>query len=79
MLTSGQTCISINGNLITYFKCKKGLRQGDPLSPLLFNLVTDTLSQIINKAMNACFIKGLGNFNSKCVLNLNFADDTLFF
>jgi hypothetical protein len=29
--------------------------------------------------MSAGYIKGLGNFNGKSVLNLNFADDTLIF
>ena len=60
-------------------KCKNGLRQGDPLSPFLFNLVADTLSQIFTKAEKEGYIKGLGNFHNKDIINLNFADDTLLF
>jgi Reverse transcriptase (RNA-dependent DNA polymerase) len=30
ILENGQTCININNNLTSYFKCKKRLRQGDP-------------------------------------------------
>lgn len=52
ILNSGQTCININGQLTSYFKCKRGLRQGDYSSPFLFNLVADALSKMLQTAMN---------------------------
>jgi hypothetical protein len=60
LLTSGQTSITINGQQTPYFKCKRGLRQGDPLSLLLFNLATYTLAYIFNKAKEEGHLKGLG-------------------
>jgi uncharacterized protein YdiU (UPF0061 family) len=51
----------------------------DLLSSLFFNLVTDTSSKILYQVMSAGFIKGLDNFNNKCVLNLNFDYDVLIF
>jgi hypothetical protein len=39
IVTGGSVEIMINGEDSAYFKTGKGLRQGDPLPPFLFNLV----------------------------------------
>lgn len=54
------------------------LRQGDPLSPLLFVLVIEALSRMISAAVNGGLIEGfkVGNATSSYLL---FADDTLIF
>ena len=38
-----QCAIKINGKLTQFFPCKKGVRQGDPLSPSLFNIFLNDL------------------------------------
>jgi hypothetical protein len=43
-----------------FFQTGKGLRQGDPLSPVLFNLVVDILPKMLQKASNDHLIRGLG-------------------
>jgi hypothetical protein len=42
--------IRVNDDIGHYFETKNGLRQGDPLSPMLFNIVADMLAVLIARA-----------------------------
>jgi hypothetical protein len=50
ILSSGTSLVFLNGIPDKVSHCKRGVRQGDPLSPLLFVLAADLLHSIINKA-----------------------------
>jgi hypothetical protein len=49
----------VNSEESAYFKPGKGLRQGDPLSPLLFNLVGDAFSRMLDKAARSSLVQGV--------------------
>jgi hypothetical protein len=50
MVTGGSVGIKVNDDVGHYFQTKRGLRQGDPMSPILFNIVTDVLAILIKRA-----------------------------
>jgi hypothetical protein len=54
----GSVGVTLNGNDSPFFKTWKGLRQGDPLSPLLFNLVGDVLTRMLIKAAGKNSLRG---------------------
>ena len=72
--------ILLNGSPLKPFKMEKGLRQGDPLSPYLFLLVSEALVCLFRKAEEKSLIEaihiGKANVSLK---HLQFADDILIF
>ena len=49
----GSVGIKVNDDIGHYFQTHKGLRQGDPMSPILFNIVVDMLTILIGRAKDA--------------------------
>ena len=80
MTQGGSICVRINDENSSYFKPRKGLRQGDPLSPLLFNLVADIFTRMLVKAARNNLVSGLmPQVIEGGIISLHYADDTLLF
>jgi hypothetical protein len=79
-IQGGLVVIQVNDDIGHYFQMRKGLRQGDPLSPLLFNIVADMLAILIARAKEDGHIGGLvPHFVEGGVSILQYADDTILF
>lgn len=69
-----------NGSIIGPVKPKRGLRQGDPLSPYLFLFCVEGLSRAINQAEERKHIHGCKvSRSAPPVTHLLFADDSFLF
>ncbi|KAK1614885.1 hypothetical protein QYE76_020402 [Lolium multiflorum] len=78
LVSGGQTAITINGEVGNYFRNGRGVRQGDPLSPLLFDFVAEALAAILDRALAAGHIEGvIPHIIPGGVSHLQYADDTI--
>ena len=82
-VTNVRFSVLVNGSPVRFFGSSRGLRQGDPLSPLLFLLIMEVLSRILKKTEEGGFIQGFHAGPSIstdiCISHLLFADDTILF
>nr|GEV55251.1 RNA-directed DNA polymerase, eukaryota [Tanacetum cinerariifolium] len=79
-LTSSKASILVNGSPKNEFFFHRGLRQGDPLSPLLFILVMESLhvafQRVIDRGMFIPIL--IGKDNLIPISHLFYADDAMF-
>ena len=76
ILRSGKTAVLLNGVPGRWIPCRRGLRQGDPLSPFLFIIVADVLQRLLQQAsLNGDLVHPIDS-SLPCPV-LQYADDTL--
>ena len=79
-VSGGSVAVNVNDEVGPYFQTWKGLRQGDPLSSILFNIVADMLTLFIKMATEADQVSGVGpHLISGGLSILQYADDTILF
>lgn len=78
LLSTASTKVLLNGRPGRRICHARGLRQGDPLSPLLFVLVMEVLNHMILWLENNNFLTPLGAAAIKCRSSL-YADDLVLF
>lgn len=72
--------IKVNDDLGPSFQTHKGLRQGNPLSPILFHLVADMLVVLIHRAKEDGQFRGVvPDLVDDGLSILQYADDTIIF
>jgi hypothetical protein len=78
IISTATTSVLLNGVPGKLLACKRGVRQRDPMSPILFVMTTELLQCIINKAHHMGLIqmhipsRGITNFPI-----IQYADDTI--
>ena len=78
MVSGGTMSVKVNDLTGPYFISHKGVRQGGPLSPILFNFAADYLTRMVRQAQRNGLITGLAdNLIPQGIIILQYADDTI--
>jgi retron-type reverse transcriptase len=79
-MEGGHVRIKVNDQVGKNFQTKKGVRQGDSLSPILFNIVVDMLAILIKRAKSEGKIESvIPHLVNDGLSILQYADDTILF
>ena len=79
-ISSAKFSVLVNGSPKGFFSSSNGLRQGDPLCPLLFIVATHILNRMLALGSDNGLICGIQYPHSEpSVINIQYVDDTVIF
>ena len=78
-VSSANFAVLVNGSPSSFFSASRRIRQGCPLSPLLFILVIEGISLLIEDAKRNGKIKGIKISHQFSLTHLLFVDDVILF
>jgi hypothetical protein len=79
-ISKGCVGIKVNNDIGHNFQTKNGVREGDPLLPILFNLFFDMLAILINRGKNLYRFRGVIPHLVDDGLSIrHYVDDTIIF
>lgn len=78
-ISNAKIAILVNGHPTKWIRTRRGLRQGDPLSPYLFLLVAEGLARLVERAISNNLLTSVGPQRDAKVAIIQYADDTIFF
>ena len=80
VISKGSVAVKVNDQVDHYFQTRKGVRQEDPLLPILFNIVMDMLAILIARAKEDEQFRGVvPHLVDDRLSILPYADDTIIF
>lgn len=79
IISTVRLSVLVNGSLTKEFNRGRGLRQGDPISPLIFIQVSNILNLLMEKDCALGIVKGISLGENLVISHLQYADDTIFF
>lgn len=79
MVSSTFFSILVNGVPSSTFHPSSGIRQGHPLSPLLFVLMAEGLGRLIRNALLTQQLRGISIHDSPPITHQQFVDDNMLF
>jgi hypothetical protein len=78
ILSSATTSVLLNGVPGKSLQCRRGVRQGDPISPLIFVLAVDLLQCIVNRAFSQGLLDlPIPSYDNAGFPIIQYADDTI--